>query len=386
MDLCLFVAGDINQDATGSAGSVSCFDIHGDINIDPDLPNAAVRYYILDDNSSTEYPVSSDCVSVEGSSSSLTAYVTEVFDSLVWSVEVMGSGNLVMSANCPVGTIVATDQLGVVQSCTSCGELVETFSCRSKINIKCLDVNGSVWNIIDTYAGAKVQNVNVDGNIGNLIAGNLVQYVEADDIGTIHSLFGDVNTVVADSVDNIYAYRDVTKVEAHYVDEIMAGRDVTIIRADDLGDVIAARDAWEIRVAGDIDLISGASVRAVTAGDDVWSIKAVGNASDINIDGDLYGEIVAGNNVENVAVVGNINLISAAKDVKFVAGGSIDEIHAGRTAYRIAGQDGNGKDFDYDDPSFDHINVFAGYRAVDIDPDLDVLVSGDWDGDTDDGV
>jgi hypothetical protein len=303
----------------------------------------------------------------------------------------MGNGSLVMASSCPVGTIVATDQLGVVESCTSCGELVETYSCRSKINIKCLDVNGGVYNIIDTYAAAKIENVNVDGNIGNIIAGKLVQYVEADDIGNIQSLFGDVNTVVADSVDSIYAYRDVVKVTAYDVDTILAGRDVSIVRAEEVGDIVAAGDAWEIRVGGDIDLISGANVRDVTAVGDVHTIKAVYDVSDVNIDEDLDGEIVAGNNVENVAVAGRINLISAAKDVKLVSGGYIDEIHAGRTAYRIAGQDANGKFDDYwwDDPFYsgtDHINVFAGYKAVDIDPDLDVLVRDDWDGDTDDGV
>jgi hypothetical protein len=270
--------------------------VHTLLNTNPDdNPNLAGDQDTIPDHITL---TTGQVVSIEGSSTTLTADVTVVFGSLVNNIDISKSGSLILSST---STPTPTSS-GMAGRC-NVGEINVTNG--SKITVKSIFVDGDLGGFINTNVKAKVANITATGDIGKVTAYGSIQKIQAGgSIGEIRSLWDSITNINAGGrIDEIFSAKNIKTVVADEIgtidggdkgaisnitargriDQIKTMKTVKTISAGEIG-IIQGGDAGSVSnvmVLGDIDLINGKTVSNVYAGGKL-KVTAAGKASKIS--------------------------------------------------------------------------------------------------------
>lgn len=258
-------------------------------------------------------------VSVVGSSPSVTADVTYVFDSLVTSVNISGSGTLDFSSTGLPGESLIGDM---------------TVASGASISIGSIFVDGNLGSYTNTNSIAAVTNIEARGNIGTVVSNGFIDNIKAGgSIGELRSTsssptWANVSNISAgEDIEKIFALANVANVNAQgdissisagnyaqgitaggRIGEILGGSGVLIVNAHDIGTINGGSIGWvhDITTTGDIDLVSGTR--------DVYNIKAGGKVKVVS-SGPIYwisagvGGTVQGGTVYGYTISSNIQIL-----------------------------------------------------------------------------
>ena len=319
--LALDVEGNILKGAdVKTDGGVVDFEVGGTID------SSIGKHYKLDTDSGTTNP---DTLPGDATTSHQLVNIIGSSSSLVADVTVVFGSTVLDTVATGSGTLKFASIGNVRDIAVAVG---------SNISIASVNVQGNAGDISTAYescttCGQKttVQNVQVSGMVGDITSGKLVKNVSAKSIGEIKSLFGDVMIVnVAEDIEKICALKSVQKITAcGAIGDIYAGTDIKTIKAGSLGSAVAGKNIYDVNVLGDIGLLdAGSTVKKVLAAGDIGLVKAIGGISYIDAAGDI-DEAVSGKNISRVAVGGKIKIMTAATNVTYISAIDGGTIYAG---------------------------------------------------------
>jgi hypothetical protein len=237
-------------------------------------------------------------------------------------VEVDGKGSLYFGSD-------STDQfsLGIAED-------------GSKIDIK--SINASTMGYIVNLSG-KVEKVTILGDLSGIMAKGLIKTIEAGNVDNVVSTEGDIQTVKADYIKNLAAGKGVKDIQANGIGYIrsLIGDITKVVSDQNIESIWGGKNVKDVRATnGLIDSIYASGSVSIIRAKNIGDIWAGVDIKDMNMDGGIQGEVFAKRDVSKINVTGNINLIEAMRDAKTISSQGNVEVIAHRDAVGIDGIDG----------------------------------------------